>query len=326
MNLPFQQELSVVILNYNRFSLLRTTLLSLLQTVPHAREFIVVDNQSTDFSRPWLEKMQSITPRLSVYFPEENRGGESLNPVLEKVTGRYILIAENDHQYLPGWDQYFADILREFPEVYQISPLGTTPQREFGEIWSEKPHKPETRNGVKIHRAINTLTTVCLIRREVIDAGIRFHNLEDKEMPLPADERFSREIQEQGWWATWSDQYQVINWGHHQVAQEEYREYYAKNWQRKAELGIDGMQHLQALHDKSLSPEQQMALVEKAYTLHEEQQRDWNRLQFMEEKVRQTEAHNQQLNAANEGLIAELDKLRNLLNNPQKKKKNWLGF
>lgn len=324
MNLPFQQELSVVVLNYNRFSLFRTTLLSLLQTVPHAREILVVDNQSTDFSRPWLDKMRLHYPQIQLVSPDRNRGGESLNPALEKASGRFILIAENDHQYLPGWDDYFASVLSEFPEVYQISPLGSTPEREFGEIWSEKPCKPETRNGVTIHRAINTLTTVCLIRREVLEAGIRFHNLEDREMPLPADERFSREIQERGWWAAWSSQYQVINWGHHRVAQEEYREYYEQNWQRKIELGIDGLEHLKPLQSPELPTTDKMALVEKAYALHESRQRDWNRLQYLEEKVRQTEAHNQQLTQANQGLIEERQKLLACL--PIKKKKKWFLF
>lgn len=324
MNLPFQQELSIVLLNYNRFSLLRTTLLSLLQTVPHAREILVVDNQSSDFSRLWLEKMGAHYPQVKPVFPDQNRGGESLNPALEKTTGRFILIAENDHQYLPGWDNYFASVLSEFPEVYQISPLGSTPERQFGEIWSEKPHQPETRNGITIHRAINTLTTVCLIRREVLEAGIRFHNLEDREMPLPADERFSREIQEQGWWAAWSASYQVINWGHHRVAQEEYRDYYEQNWKRKIELGIDGLEHLKSLQDTELPDTDKIALVEKAYALHESQQREWNRLQYLEEKIRQTEAHNQQLAQANQGLIEERQKILSSLTT--KKKKKWIWF
>ncbi len=321
MNLSFQQNLSIVLLNHNRFSLLRTTLLSLLQTVPQAREIFVVDNASQDFSRPWLELMASRYPQIR-YFPQEtNRGGESINVALEQTRGEYILIAENDHQYLPGWDSYFASVMEAFPEVAQLSPLGPIPQQQSGEIWTEKAHKTETRNGITIHRAIHTLTTCCLIRRCVLARGIRFHNLEDWEMPLPADERFSREIQEQGWWAAWSEQYQVVNWGHHPVSQQELPDYYRKNWQRKIELGIDGLDQIDL--DAPQSIDSTLAEVQKAYQLHEERQKNKERIAYLEEKLLQTEAHNLQLQQAHDGILAEYQKWVRTIG---QKKKPWYVF
>jgi glycosyltransferase involved in cell wall biosynthesis len=321
MNLPFQQNLSIVLLNYNRFSLLRTTLLSLLQTVPHVREIFVVDNASQDFSCQWLDFMAARYPQIR-YLPQEtNRGGLSINVALEQTSGEYILIAENDHQYLPGWDSYFASVMDAFPEVAQLSPLGPIPQQQIGEIWTEKAHHTEVRNGITIHRAIHTLTTCCLIRRCVIEKGIRFHNLEDKEMPLPADERFSREIQEQGWWAAWSEPYQVINWGHHSVSQQELPDYYRKNWQRKIELGIDGLEQMDARTGSSI--DKMMDEVQKSYQLHEERQKSKDRIAYLEEKLRQTEAHSLQLQQAHEGLIFEYQKLKQLV---PSNKKPWYKF
>ncbi len=324
MNRDFQEQLSVVLLNYNRFSLLRTTLLSLLQTVPYAREIFVVDNDSHDFSPTWLQYMAKYYPQVRLFPQSANRGGEALNPALEQTTGNFILIAENDQQYLPGWDDYCARVMDAFPEVAQLSPLGPKPQQELGEVWTEKACKTESRNGVTIHRAIHTLGTCCLIRRAVLERGIRFHNLEDKEMPLPADERFSREIQEQGWWAAWAEQYQVINWGHYPAAQQELPDYYKENWKRKIQLGIDGLQEASLNLDTSQSLDDTMKEVQKAYQHHEERQRDRERIQYLEEKNRQTEAHAQQLQQAHDGLLTEYQKLTTRLSS--KKKKPWYVF
>ena len=50
-------KLSTVLLNWNRIDLLRTTVKSYLATVKENYELIIIDNNSTDGSRDFIEEI-----------------------------------------------------------------------------------------------------------------------------------------------------------------------------------------------------------------------------------------------------------------------------
>src|SRR5437763_1846427 len=120
-------RLSLVVLNWNRRALLEKTVYSLLATSPADVELFVVDNASTDGSCQWITEFARLRPGVEAVGFAENRGGEALNPVLERCAGEFILISENDMEYRPGWWVEMLAPLVALSEIGQISPLSPFP-------------------------------------------------------------------------------------------------------------------------------------------------------------------------------------------------------
>ena len=88
-------ELSVVVVNYNDRQNLGQSLAALIQgRLDFAYEIIVVDNNSSDGSRAYLEKS---FPRIKLIFNRENRGfARACNQGIRASRGHYLLILNPD--------------------------------------------------------------------------------------------------------------------------------------------------------------------------------------------------------------------------------------
>jgi glycosyltransferase involved in cell wall biosynthesis len=248
--------LSSIILNWNRRVLLETTVESYLASVSVPFELTIIDNGSHDDSREFIERICSKNKSCHAVLLTENLGGEALNLAMATARGQFIHISENDIEYLPGWDKELLRKLRAFPELGQISPFSPAPRSEEGEVWVEKPSTPLSRDGVSILVADENVTTNCIIRREVWDKGVRWHNIESSVFRFPDDGWFSRDVKALGYLVAWNDVYTVVNWGCHIDEYIANLDYYVQNYADKPWLGIDGFAQRLADHGYLLTTDE----------------------------------------------------------------------
>jgi len=236
-------RVEMIILNWNRLDLLQKTLRSLLATTPPHWEVHIVDNNSTDGSRQWLMEEAKKNQRLHNHLLESNQGGEALNSVLVAVKSDFILISENDLEYKPGWYQEMLIPFFIWPNLGQLSPLSPFPDLNNGEYWIVKPHTSMNYLNIQIHEALGNIGTSCLIRRQLIEQGVRWQNLliPNTNIKMPADALFSDMVRQRNMQSAWSAMSQVINWGHSIKTWNQDKDYYQKNWDAKANFGIDGL-------------------------------------------------------------------------------------
>jgi hypothetical protein len=204
---------------------------------------IIVDNHSSTECTKWIELVAGNHHSIHAIFLDKNKGGQAINLGLERVKGNFVLISENDLEYLPNWDLNMLAPFYYFPELGQLSPFSPYPMTEMGEVWSEKPFSVLCAEGIELKVATQNIGTSCLIRKEIIDSGVRIGNLQSKdgEVIFPADAKFSTDIKQLGYTVAWSNQYQVLNWGHIKDSWETSNDYYQDNWMAKASSNIDGL-------------------------------------------------------------------------------------
>lgn len=235
--------LTIIVLSWNRLELLRTTVLSLLANTYCPFEMIIVDNHSSENCRKWLKNISDQHKTIQTLFLDENLGGEALNYAMKMAKGDFILISENDLEYSQRWDMNMLAPFYRFAELGQLSPFSPNPMVEMGELWSKKPHSVISSDGFELKVASQNIGTSCLIRRKIIDSGIKFGNVQsaNENVLFPADAKFSADIKRLGYLVAWSNRYQVINWGHIRETWDLSENYYQENWSAKSSSHIDGL-------------------------------------------------------------------------------------
>ena len=115
MSLP---TLSVVIPHYNHGHLVRNAVGAMLaQSVPPL-EIIIVDDASTDGSKPTLHELAAAHPCLRVIENEQNRGvAFSSNRGVSLCRGDYVYIAAADDLVLPGFFGKTMKLARDYPKA-----------------------------------------------------------------------------------------------------------------------------------------------------------------------------------------------------------------
>ena len=102
---PADLVLSVVIPVFNE----RGTLLEILRrvrAVPIKKQIILVDDCSTDGTRPLLERLAQEEPDLTILFHERNRGkGAALRTGFTHASGQIVIVQDADLEYDPA--QYY---------------------------------------------------------------------------------------------------------------------------------------------------------------------------------------------------------------------------
>jgi glycosyltransferase involved in cell wall biosynthesis len=85
--------------------------------IPLEREFVLVDDGSTDGTREVLRQLTDSTVR--VIYHEKNRGkGAAIRSGLEQVTGDLVLVQDADLEYDPeDWPKLLAPVLRGKAQV-----------------------------------------------------------------------------------------------------------------------------------------------------------------------------------------------------------------
>ena len=84
---------SLVISNYNGLSYLKDSLPQILKIKNDNNEVIVIDNNSDDGSKNYLEKIENITVIHNPFKGSKNKG---LNQAIDRARGEYLLFIDND--------------------------------------------------------------------------------------------------------------------------------------------------------------------------------------------------------------------------------------
>jgi predicted O-methyltransferase YrrM len=234
------EQISTIVLNWNRAALLEKTLESWFATVTGPAELIVVDNASTDESRTVIERF----PVHGTILLDENIGGEAVNAAREQAGGELIHICENDQILLGGWADHVRDCFAAFPSLGQLSLHGVVPTDD--ETWEIKPGHLRFSRGKILYQAEHNIGTSSILPAAVFTRdGIRVHNLPPRTseaFKFPDDGRLSPEVKALGLWCAWSDRYWVRNLGHEIEEFERNPDYYRDNYASKPWLGIGGWQ------------------------------------------------------------------------------------
>ena len=119
-----RQHLHSVVVSYNRLELTKQAIASYLATVTGPYSLIVVDNNSTDGTREWLNVAFLDGPHDQfLVFPENKYPGYATNRGWALAAEHTMLLhrADNDFTYLEGW----ADLVREqFAANERLGQLG----------------------------------------------------------------------------------------------------------------------------------------------------------------------------------------------------------
>ncbi|NVL90871.1 MAG: glycosyltransferase family 2 protein [Desulfobacterales bacterium] len=121
-------KLSVIIPVYNEVGTIKK-ILNRVQSVPHDKEIIVVDDGSTDGTREWLSRISD--GNITVLFHSVNKGkGAALRTGFERVTGNIVIIQDADLEYDPReYGRLIEPILDGRADVVYGSRFTGGPQR-----------------------------------------------------------------------------------------------------------------------------------------------------------------------------------------------------
>lgn len=116
-------KVSIVILSYNKVAYTLKCIKSVLENSKYpTMEVIVVDNGS---SKQTVTALKQVTKdsRLKFVFNKENLGfGQGNNVGLEKATGDYIIVLNNDTVITPGWIERLVYHAKQ-PDVGLVGPV-----------------------------------------------------------------------------------------------------------------------------------------------------------------------------------------------------------
>lgn len=233
--------LLTIILSWNRPELLERTIHSYLRTVSVPYKLIVVDNGSD-------QKTVSVLARLAAQynfkavFLKKNIGGKAFNEILNNEDlhpYQFIHFSENDIEYRQEWDKELIRKFNAFPNVGQISPYSPFPQEHNGEIWETKQAILVKNREFSLYMTKMNVGTTCIVRKNLIQQGLRWKNINQGRFHFPADGLFSADVRRLGWKVAWNDKYLATNWGHNIVELQKDLQYYMENYSSK-KLGLAG--------------------------------------------------------------------------------------
>ncbi|WP_059041715.1 glycosyltransferase family 2 protein [Paenibacillus rubinfantis] len=234
-------SLLTILLSWNRPELLEQTINSYHKTITCTFKLVVVDNGSDTETTHLLSELSQKFD-FDVLYLEENIGGEAFNLILDRdYNYKYVHFSENDLEYLPGWDEQIIKKLNLFHQIGQISLFSPVPQTEIGEIWEAKNAKLISREGLSFYITDQNVGTSSVVRKELIEQGLRWSNFESGQWRFPADGQFSGDVRRLGWYVAWNDRYLVTNWGHNIQEFEKNLEYYLSNYKAKTWFSIEGL-------------------------------------------------------------------------------------
>lgn len=178
---------------WNRLLLSKRCLHSYLETIGVENELFVVDNASTDATGEWVESLRGSSEVTDILRMQRNDPATALNEALERCTGEFLHIMENDYHYLPGWDDYVLDRFARIPDLGQLALVD-------GYDYARREHH----QGLVFLARDNVCTTSVLRREVFFEAGVRVngHYLGNC---YPDDYDLSTQILRAGWRVAWSD-------------------------------------------------------------------------------------------------------------------------
>ena len=194
-------KLLIVLITYNRLSYTKKTLRNLWNTIEVPYYLVVVDNNSTDGTKDYLER---LLPRNRVdkvilnpdnYYPGKatNIGWEA---GLKDYNATHLMRLDNDMHLEKGLDTTAEEYFKRIPELGQLG-------LDHEAIEHPKaPLRVREINGMQLNPWPGCVGGPNIIRRKVWDMGLRYKELmwnDGRNSPLQEDSQFSRAIQNVGY-------------------------------------------------------------------------------------------------------------------------------
>jgi hypothetical protein len=236
--------IATVILSWQRPDLLRRTIDSYTVCTTIAHRVVLVDNGSDQATRDVIAAAQERGAIDSVILLPGNHGGEALNLVFDDCAAPFVHFSENDLEYRRGWDLDLLSKFDAFPSLGQLSVFSTEPEWAAGEIGRTRAATPVDCAGRRVWRATHNVGTSSMVRREVAEAGVRWHNLEFGDLRWPDDGRFSTDVKAAGFMVAWNDRQVVTNWGHNVAEWSNALDYYLADFGSKPWVGLAGLERM----------------------------------------------------------------------------------
>jgi GT2 family glycosyltransferase len=202
---------SVVIVTYGNWPLVRRSLEALLERTEAVYEVIVVDSASPDET---AQRLAEEVEGANVVLSEENIGfGGGSNLGAERARGRYVCFLNSDAMVEPGWLDPLLDVLKEDETAGAVVPMLLNPDgsiQEAGSVidsigWTLALGRGQSANDFahRFRREIDYGSAACLlISRESFwqvdgfEAAYGIGYFEDVDLSFKLEERGLRTIYE----------------------------------------------------------------------------------------------------------------------------------
>lgn len=195
-------NLLIVLITYNRLAYTKKTLRALWDTIEVPHYLVVVDNNSDDGTREYLENLVSRFRADKVILnPDNYYPGKATNigwkeGLKEYPEATHLMRLDNDMQLSKGWDMAAQDYFKKIPELGQLG-------LDHEAIEHPKAALREMNiNGKTLNPWPGCVGGPNIIRRKIWDLGIRYKELmwnDGRQSPLQEDSQFSRAIQNLGY-------------------------------------------------------------------------------------------------------------------------------
>lgn len=121
-----RKSLTIAIPTYNRYSLLKESLVRLMSAIHNPNiEVFVTDNASTDGTEAFMQRFCKEYPMVRYHRNTENRGfyGNFINCFIE-AKGEYLWILSDDDVILPNGLTHVLEVIQQKPDFVYLSSVG----------------------------------------------------------------------------------------------------------------------------------------------------------------------------------------------------------
>ncbi|MCF7796636.1 MAG: glycosyltransferase family 2 protein [Lentisphaeria bacterium] len=117
-----QPLISVITLSWDNQSYTAAFVKSIRQNTKLPYELIIVDNGSAAETQYWV---QQVADRALIF--AENQGFPGgFNQGAALADGQYLLMANNDTEFPPGWDEQLVETIEKYPNAGIVTPAYTS--------------------------------------------------------------------------------------------------------------------------------------------------------------------------------------------------------
>ncbi len=190
-------KLLIVLVTFNRLEYTKRTLRSLWDTLQMPYYLVVVDNNSTDGTKEYLEslvkrgKIDKFISNPENYYPGKATNIGWAEGLKDYPQATHLARVDNDMHFEKGWDLYAEEY---FKTIDRLGQLGL--DYDGGE---DKP--PTYYAGMGIIEWPGCVGGPCIIRKKVYEEGNRYDEMiwDGSGERMQEDSMFSRKIKNDGW-------------------------------------------------------------------------------------------------------------------------------
>lgn len=195
-------KLLIVLITYNRLAYTKRTLRALWDTIELPYYLVISDNNSTDGTREYLEKLvprhraDKVILNPDNYYPGKATNIGWAEGLKEYPEATHLMRLDNDMHLARGWDTTAEEYFKKIPELGQLG------------LDHEAIEHPKAAlrimsiNGKDLNPWPGCVGGPNIIRRSLWDAGLRYPELmwnDGRNSPMQEDSKFSKLIKDKGY-------------------------------------------------------------------------------------------------------------------------------